>query len=108
MPTQAQKRKPRTPEEIITQQKADAARALATRPAATPPAVVADKRSDVEKYVDEIAPSMIAGKLIKFSKEGKFVISGRRIERRVCSMTASSCRRVPVLAISTSSSGQTA
>jgi hypothetical protein len=76
MVTQTQKRKPPTPHEIIAQQKADAARALATRPAATPPAVAAiDNRTPIERYVDEIAPSMIAGKLIKFSKEGKFVIS---------------------------------
>ena len=92
MPTQAQKIK-RTPEAIIAQQKKDAARQQAGRPSRQPdgpvtanvPAVAAaaplpttvlpDTRTEVEKYVDEIAPSFIAGKLIKFSKEGKFVIA---------------------------------
>jgi hypothetical protein len=32
-----------------------------------------DTRTDVQRYVDEIAPSSIAGRMIKFSKEGKFV-----------------------------------
>jgi len=69
-------RKPPTSTEVIARQKEDAARALAAKQAATPPAIVLpDNRSPVERYVDEIAPSMIAGKLVKFSKEGKFVIA---------------------------------
>jgi hypothetical protein len=34
-----------------------------------------DTRSDREKYFDEIAPVSIAGQLVKFTKEGKFVVS---------------------------------
>lgn len=71
--------KPPTSTEVITRQKADAARArvpATAKPAATPPAVIApDNRTAIEKYVDEIAPSMIAGKLVKFSKEGKFIVA---------------------------------
>lgn len=79
MPAPTQKRRSPSPEDVIAQQKRDAAAALrqqvAVRPAAPPPAVIADTRSDVEKYVDEIAPSFIAGRLIKFSKEGKFILA---------------------------------
>src|SRR5262249_32680770 len=43
---------------------------------ATPPATSAvDTRTPEERYIDEIAPSAIAGQLIKFSKEGKFIVS---------------------------------
>jgi hypothetical protein len=34
---------------------------------------VPDGRTDVQKYLDEIAPAGIAGRLIKFGKEGTFV-----------------------------------
>src|SRR5262249_32294710 len=34
-----------------------------------------DTRTPEERYIDEIAPSAIAGQLVKFSKEGKFIIS---------------------------------
>ena len=70
-------RRPPTSSEIVARQKADAARhAVAVKPTATPPVVVTpDNRTPVERYVDDIAPSSIAGKLIKFSKEGKFVIN---------------------------------
>jgi hypothetical protein len=34
-----------------------------------------DTRTPEERYIDEIAPSAIAGQLVKFSKEGKFVVS---------------------------------
>jgi hypothetical protein len=80
MPYQAPRRPP-TSTEVIARQKEDvvrakAARELALKPAAPTPAVItADNRTPIEKYVDEIAPSMIAGKLIKFSKEGKFVVT---------------------------------
>lgn len=78
MVAQPQKRKPPTAEEIVAQQKKDAAarrQQVAIKATAPAPAIVTDVRSDVEKYVDEIAPSFIAGKLIKFSKEGKFIIA---------------------------------
>jgi hypothetical protein len=34
-----------------------------------------DNRTSVQQYVDEIAPSSIAGRLIKFSKNGEFVFA---------------------------------
>lgn len=70
-------RRPPTSTEIVARQKEDTARAKAARElAAKQPAVVMpDNRTPVEKYVDEIAPSMIAGKLVKFSKEGKFIVT---------------------------------
>jgi hypothetical protein len=45
--------------------------ALATRPTTSAPAA----RTPQQKYLDEIAPSSIAGQLVKFSKDGKFVVS---------------------------------
>jgi hypothetical protein len=48
--------------------------ALATRPTTSIPAVP-DTRTPQQKYLDEIAPSSIAGQLVKFSKEGQFVVS---------------------------------
>jgi hypothetical protein len=43
--------------------------------AAPPAALGVDNRTPEERYVDEIAPSVIAGQLVKFSKEGKFIVS---------------------------------
>jgi hypothetical protein len=93
-PQPAKRRLP-TPEEVIAQQKIDAARSKqqqtdaaraaqqqkaapakvpAVKPAATPPvAVPPDNRTPLEKYLDEIAPASFPGQLIKFSKEGTFV-----------------------------------
>ncbi len=53
-----------------------AARAVVPAPAKSPngnAVAVPDSRTDVQKYLDEIAPASIVGRLIKFSKEGKFV-----------------------------------
>jgi hypothetical protein len=66
-----------TAQQVIRQQKEDAARAqqalVTTHPAALP--AVLGNRSVAEQYVDEYAPSSIAGQLVKFSKEGKFIIA---------------------------------
>jgi hypothetical protein len=95
----------RTTEEVLRQQKADATRdrqhkqkmqtqpaagkpvlqstaakptpqstAVAPRSATTLPAAP-DDRTNVQRYLDEVAPSMIVGALLKFSKEGKFVVN---------------------------------
>jgi hypothetical protein len=40
--------------------------------AATP---APDARTDVQKYLDEVAPASIVGRLVKFSKEGAFVFA---------------------------------
>jgi hypothetical protein len=81
-------RRGRHPEEIIKEQKAqaekDKARANArktvatavvpTKPDTTAVTVpVSDTRTEVQRYIDEIAPASISGRLIKFSKDGHFV-----------------------------------
>jgi hypothetical protein len=42
-------------------------------PAAKRAVAVPDSRTSVQTYVDEIAPSTIAGRMIKFSKNGEFI-----------------------------------
>lgn len=75
--------KKRTPEEIISDQKDQAKKladtkqghktALPAVKAATP--ALPDNRNAIERYVDEIAPPFLAGRMIKFSKDGKFVFA---------------------------------
>jgi hypothetical protein len=83
---QPAKRTPPTPAQIAAEQKrmveTDAARraaALPTAPATSMPAktsaavAIPDNKDPVQRYIDEIAPASIVGRMIKFSKEGKFV-----------------------------------
>jgi hypothetical protein len=76
-------RHPPTPEQINRAQKQQAERDLQQRKAATQMTAAAkanaslattavDSRTPVQRYLDEIAPSGIVGRLIKFSKEGNF------------------------------------
>jgi hypothetical protein len=44
-------------------------------PASTPAPAIIDNRIPEQRYIDDIAPSVIAGQLVKFSKEGKFIVS---------------------------------
>jgi hypothetical protein len=96
------RRRGRTPEEITQQQKEDAARqrqqqaGRPSRPVNVPPAAAAvaspvnvpakatpavpatntvDTRTPHQRYLDEVAPTAIVGRLIKFSKDGIFVTS---------------------------------
>jgi hypothetical protein len=69
-----------TPEQIRDRQKRQAEKELTERQAALPPApikptsvAVPDSRNDVQRYLDEIAPASIVGRLIKFSKDGRFI-----------------------------------
>jgi hypothetical protein len=62
------------------QRKAEAAKAAAKPiagtgvvPAGTTAVAVPDNRTPHERYLDEIAPASIVGRLMKFSKEGTFV-----------------------------------
>jgi hypothetical protein len=74
---------PRTLSEIIDEQRSQAAKEKAAKaesakavvPAKPASAAVAlpDNRPPVQKYIDEIAPANIVGRMIKFSKEGQFV-----------------------------------
>lgn len=71
--------RPKTVKQVLAEQQKQADRERALKPAAAPvratmPAIP-DSRSAQEKYLDEIAPSGIVGRLIKFSKEGKFLFS---------------------------------
>ena len=72
------KRKPLTPEEIITEQKRIAEAAKPRANAVVPARVAAgtavttpapDTRTAVQKYIDEIAPANIVGRMVKFSKD---------------------------------------
>ena len=82
------KRRSRTPEEIVAEQKCQAEKDTAARKAAAASSVPAkaatvasttvttpapDTRTEAERYVDEIAPASIVGRMIKFSKDGQFV-----------------------------------
>lgn len=80
-PATAKPRQPNTAE-IIAEQKRVAAKDTAARKVAAPvPATVAtntavampDNRTPVQRYVDEIAPANIVGRLVKFGKEGTFI-----------------------------------
>ena len=68
------------PEEIIEQQKLDAAKLKqnggvpAVVKSAPPATTGVDTRDRVDRYLDEMAPSSFAGQLIKFDKAGKFVV----------------------------------
>ena len=72
---------PRRPEQIVAEQrrraKEDAretATAVAVKPAASTPAVATvDNRTPQQRYLDEVAPSSIVGRLVKFNKNGEFV-----------------------------------
>jgi hypothetical protein len=65
------------------QRKADAERDLAARAPATGMAVatttkaplpaVPDTRTPVQKYLDDVAPASIVGRMVKFGKDGKFI-----------------------------------
>jgi hypothetical protein len=81
-------RRGRSPVDINRQQKEDAERdlarrtaakasaantAVATKPPTTPAAATPDSRTTAQKYLDEIAPAAIVGRMIKFNKEGRFV-----------------------------------
>ena len=75
------KRKPPTPEEIITEQKriAEAAKprtnaVVPRKPANIVPATP-DSRTTEQRYVNSIAPANIVGRMIKFSKDGNFITS---------------------------------
>ena len=77
-PKTATAKRGRTPEEIIAEQKRTHKQATPSVPAkatSDTPVVLPlpDTRTDVQKYLDEVAPANIVGRMIKFSKEGKFV-----------------------------------
>jgi hypothetical protein len=66
-----------TPEQIRARQKADAdtARIKAALPAVAANTAIAapDNRTDVQRYVDDVAPASIAGRVIRFNKDGHFI-----------------------------------
>ena len=68
---------PRTTKQALAEQKQQAGRTNAQPPAVRKPRPLAaqGQRSPREQYLDEIAPSGVVGRLIKFSKEGQFVFA---------------------------------
>ena len=78
----------RRPEEIIEQQKLDAAKLKqngsvpAVIKSALPAVADTDNRDPVDRYLDQMAPSSFAGQLIKFSKAGKFEVAETRDQPR--------------------------
>jgi hypothetical protein len=76
---QPKRKKGPSPEEVTRQQKEDAEKAtkqsreLVAKKAASLP-MQPDNRSDIEKYIDGIAPTQIAGSLVRFTKEGRFIV----------------------------------
>jgi hypothetical protein len=48
--------------------------AIAIKPTTSLPAAP-DTRTSVQRYLDEVSPTTIVGRLLKFSKEGKFVVA---------------------------------
>jgi hypothetical protein len=84
MPIDTHPRRALFPEEIVAEQKRQAEAETAAKKAAKVPAKVAattpaplagDNRTAAERYIDDVAPSSIAGQMIKFSKEGKFIVT---------------------------------
>jgi hypothetical protein len=85
--TQTAKHQPPTAKEVVAQQKIEAKKLTEAKKAAAPGKAVVpakpvataapppDTRSDVQRYLDEIAPAGIAGRLVKFSKDGAFVFA---------------------------------
>jgi hypothetical protein len=70
----AAKRTPPTPEQIIAESTTAARKAQLPAKADTGrAAALPDTRTGVQKYIDEIAPANIVGRMIKFSKDAKFV-----------------------------------
>jgi hypothetical protein len=76
MQTEKVKRQPPTAEQIRKQQKADAEKALPVPTNSNATALaMPDTRTDVQRYLDEIAPASIVGRLVKFTKDGQFATS---------------------------------
>jgi hypothetical protein len=81
----AAKRQPPTPEQIRAEQKRQAEKGTPALEIVSVPATVVtagtaveapDNRTSVQRYIDEIAPpGSIVGRLVRFSKEGRFVTS---------------------------------
>ena len=71
---------PRTSKQVLADQQRQADRDRALKPAQAVAPIravpaIPDNRSAREKYLDEVAPSGVVGRLIKFSKEGKFTFA---------------------------------
>ena len=60
--------------ELVAAQQQVTAKPQAGKPKATA-AARADNREYRQRYLDEVAPASIVGRMVKFSKEGKFVTS---------------------------------
>jgi hypothetical protein len=70
-------RSPPTTAEILARQKqrVESERRPVAQPAQSTALAVQSGRSPLNMYLDEIAPSSFSGQLVKFNKDGKFVVS---------------------------------
>jgi hypothetical protein len=66
---------PRSAKQVLTEQQKQAERAQTPAVRKPQPLATQAQRSPREQYLDEIAPSGVVGRLIKFSKEGQFVFA---------------------------------
>jgi hypothetical protein len=77
-PIKPTKRTPPTPEQVRAEQnrqaEADHAAVKATLPAKPAATAMAppDNRTSVQRYLDDVAPASIVGRMVKFGKEGQF------------------------------------
>lgn len=69
-----------TPEEVIAEQNRQVVKMTEAAKKTGTHLAVPDNRSVVEKYIDDVAPASVVGRLIKFSKEGKFVFADDKSE----------------------------
>jgi hypothetical protein len=74
IPGQVQLEQRREAERRTAEKQVAQAKAIAKVAEPPPTALAADVRTPQQKYVDEIAPGVIAGRLVKFSKEGVFMM----------------------------------
>ena len=81
-PSVVNKHQPRSPAQIVAEQKIQARKLAEAKKAAENPVpvkientavAVPDNRSSVEQYLDATSPVAVVGRLIKFNKEAKFV-----------------------------------
>src|SRR5262245_4465376 len=62
-----------TAAQVLARQKADHAKPPAPISQPTTAVALPDTRTEVERYLDEIAPAAVVGRLVKVSKDGQFL-----------------------------------
>jgi hypothetical protein len=84
MPPITKQPQPPTPQQIQKEQtrllEADKARANVPSTVEAKLPVVHDNRSSVQRYLDDVSPVSIVGRMVKFTKDGKFVTTDDNAE----------------------------